>query len=148
MKVLMVIFALLLVDNIWKDIHDDGQSGIITGADAWKGKLGKIFKSIRDRLKKQSTSNKEKVDQAADNIDRAKEVAENRRREQERQRKEHERRRAHEKAERDERRMNGSDRRDRQRGGGRDRSREKADRDRERMDRLDRKSTRLTPVTQ
>ena len=142
MKLIVLIFALLLVHDIWKDIHQVEQPSLIPGAEAWRGKLGGIFKKIRDRLKKTSTSNKEKVDQAIDNIDRAKEVAEKKHRERERERKEHERRRAREKAERDERRMNrlnGSDRRDRQRNSNRrDRSREKADRDRERMDRMDR----------
>ena len=140
MKLLLVLFTLFVVDDIWQDIRQNEQSGIFRGVDARPSpRFGKIVKAIRDRLMKSARGNRERVDQAREGLDRAGNVADKRRERQEKARKEHERRRAREKATRDERRMNRRDRNDRRRESRRrDRSREKADRDRRRMERRDR----------
>ena len=118
---------------------DDENRSTITISSVETGWLKNLFKKLKNS---KPPNNRKKADQAMDNMDRAsetaKQIANQRREREERERREHERRRAHEKAKRDEERMNrrsGSDRNRERNRGGRDRAREKAERDRDRLDR-------------
>ncbi|XP_066921461.1 uncharacterized protein [Clytia hemisphaerica] len=140
-----VCFILVLQDGLYYLGSDENYGPPSTlllqtvEAKPFKGLLKKLFEKLK---KTRPPNNRKKTDQASDNLDRATEVGERIARER-KEREEHARRRAHEKAKRDEERMNrmssnrrsGSDRNRERNNGGRDRTREKVERDRERLDR-------------